>query len=258
MFTTFSHHMSNIICAIVIGLGLWAAGCSIGKGMYLIKSMNRTLTVKGLAEHDVVSDLGIWEINFKEVGNNLIAINTRLQHDQSVITNFLKQQGFADSEISAIPFKVEDKLANVYSQNNTPNPNDQRYVVTGGIRVRSNRVYLIQKTVAMVNQLLQQDVPLAFDSGNMNPNPSFYYTRLDDIRPKMMSEATKSAYLIAQQFEKDSYTSLAGIQRASQGVFQIMGRDTSTLSADWNSNQNALGSVEKKVRLVTTIDFRLK
>ena len=101
-------------------------------------------------------------------------------------------------------------------------------------------------------------MPLAFDASSQSPNPSYYFTKLDSIRPAMFSTATKSASMIAQQFVQDSGSKLGKIQRASQGVFQIMGRDTSTMSSDWNSNQNAMGSIDKKVRLVTTIDYRLK
>ncbi|RDI43784.1 SIMPL domain-containing protein [Aquicella lusitana] len=247
-----------VICTIILSIGFLGAGYSIGKGFYLVKKMSRSVTVKGLAEKDVKSDLGIWEINYREVGNDLVQLDQRLQHDQDVVIAFLKKQGFTDDEIGHTQLKVEDRLANIYSQPGTQTTNDQRYVVTAGVRVRSINVDLIQKTVQIANQLLQQGVPLTFDASLLSPNPSFYYTQLDSIRPAMLAEATKSARTVAEQFAKDSDSKLAGIQRASQGVFQIMGRDTSTMSADWNSNQNALGSIDKKVRLVTTIDYRLR
>lgn len=250
--------MTLLVCTLLLSLGIVGAGYSIGKGMYLIKKMGRTVTVKGLAEQAVKSDLGIWEINYREVGSDLVQIDQRLQHDLEVVTGFLKQQGFTDQEIERTQLKVEDRLANIYNQSTTQNDNGPRYVVTTGVRVRSTNVDLIQQTVQMTEKLLQQGIQLAFDVGLLNPNPSFYYTQLDSIRPKMLSEATKSAHIIAEQFAKDSQSKLGPIQRASQGVFQIMGRDTSTMSADWNSNQNAMGSIDKKVRLVTTIDYVLK
>lgn len=250
--------MTLLVCTLLLSLGIVGAGYSIGKGMYLIKKMGRTVTVKGLAEQAVKSDLGIWEINYREVGSDLVQIDQRLQHDLEVVTAFLKQQGFTDQEIERTQLKVEDRLANIYSQSSAQNETGPRYVVTTGVRVRSANVDLIQQTVQMTEKLLQQGIQLAFDVGLLSPNPSFYYTQLDSIRPKMLSEATKSAHIIAEQFAKDSQSKLGPIQRASQGVFQIMGRDTSTMSADWNSNQNAMGSIDKKVRLVTTIDYLLK
>jgi len=247
-----------VLCALILGIGTLGAGYSIGKGFYLLKKMSRTVTVKGLAEQDVKSDLGVWEINYREVGNDLVQLDQRLQHDQQVVMEFLKQQGVENKEVDKTQIKVEDRLANIYNQTNAHNTEQQRYVVTAGIRVRSTKVDVIKQTVQMIDKLLQQGVPLAFDVSILSPNPSYYFTQLDRIRPAMLAEATKSARTIAMQFAKDSGSKLAGIQHASQGVFQIMGRDTSTMSADWNSNQNALGSIDKKVRLVTTIDYQLR
>lgn len=250
--------LTLILCSFILGIGILGAGYSVGKAVYLVRKMNRTVTVKGLAELDVKSDLGIWEINYREVGNDLSELDKRLQHDYEVVVAFLKQHGFDEKEVNRTQFKVEDRLANIYNQNATSNTDNQRYVVTAGVHVRSEKVNLIEQSVQISDQLLQQGVPLAFDVSSLSPNPSFYYTHLDNIRPRMLSEATKSALTIASQFATDSDTQLAGIQRANQGLFQIMGRDTSTMSADWNSNQNALGSIDKKIRLVTTIDYRLK
>lgn len=246
-----------LLCAIILSLGILGAGYSIGKGIYLIKNLNRTVTVKGLAEKDVKSDLGVWEIYYREVGNDLTQLDKSLQHDQEVVTTFLKLQGFTTQEIDHTQIKVEDRLANIYNQTNQ-NPNQQRYVVTAGLRVRSEKVAAIAQSVQLVDQLLQQGIPLAFDVSSLSPNPSYYFTKLDAVRPSMMAEATQSARTVATQFANDSHSQLGPIQRASQGVFQIMGRDTSTMSADWSSNQNALGSIDKKVRLVTTIDYRIK
>lgn len=247
-----------VVCSLILGIGILGAGYSVGKGLYLIKKMNQTLTVKGLAEQDVKSDLGIWEINFKEIGNNLIQLDQRLQQDQQLIAGFLKQQGFTDQEMDRTQLKVEDRLANIYNGNNASASNRQRYVVTAGMRIRSSKVDLIKQTVQNIDRLLQQGVPLAFDVSLLSPNPSYYYTHLDSIRPAMLAQATKSARIIARQFAKDSGSRLGSIHHASQGVFQIMSRDTSTMNADWNTNQNALGSIDKKVRLVTTIDYQLR
>lgn len=74
----------------------------------------------------------------------------------------------------------------------------------------------------------------------------------------MLADATRSARTVAQQFAKDSGSHLGHIQTASQGVFQIMSSDTSTMNADWNNVQTALGSINKKVRLVTTINYQLQ
>jgi hypothetical protein len=242
-------------CALIIGLSIYGASFNLSQAYFKVRNLNRTVTVKGLAEKDVKSDLAIWEMNYREVGNDLVQLYQRIHDDQQRVVTFLKERGFIENEIDKTQLRVEDRFANVYSQTNT-NTNEQRYVVTGGTRVRSQKVDLVQKSSQEIDQLLQLGIPLT-DASTVSPNPSFYFMKLDDVRPSLLSEATKSAYTVAQQFAKDMDCRLGGVQRASQGIFQIMGRDTSTMSADWSSNQNALGSIDKKVRLVTTIEYRI-
>ena len=81
-----------LICSLILSIGILGAGYSVGKAVYLIRMMNRTVSVKGLAELDVKSDLGIWEVNFREIGNDLIKISQKLQNDQAVVIDFLKHR----------------------------------------------------------------------------------------------------------------------------------------------------------------------
>jgi uncharacterized protein len=57
---------------------------------------------------------------------------------------------------------------------------------------------------------------------------------------------------VAQQFAADSNSRLGAIRRASQGVFQVMSRE-----AEEPNPMEERASIEKKVRLVSTIDYYL-
>lgn len=246
---------SAIFSAFLIGSGLVIAGYSIGRGIFLTTQANRSLTVKGIAEQEVRSDLGVWEVIYPETGDVLEDVVKKLQQDEYIVREFLKEKGFTDQEIERIPLKIEDRLANIYVENK--GTNQVRYVIHSGLRVRSTHVERIQQATEMSNALVQKGVQIEFNQSTLSPNPSYYFMNLDAVRPKMMSDATKSAEMVANQFSKDSHVQLNGVKRASQGVFQIMNADTSTLNADWNSNQSALGSIQKKVRLVTTIEYTI-
>lgn len=250
---------SAIVLGMAIGIGLLGCGFFIAKAVYKAKAVDRFVTVKGIAERDVKADLGIWEIDYREVGPNLANVDTQSQHDQQLVVDFLEKNGFAPSEIELRPTKVNDLLADPYNQqSNNPQAISRRYIVTGGVRVRSAQVDLIQKVNQMSSSLLQQGIALSFnDVTDLNPNPSYYFTQLDAIRPSMLADSTHSARVIADQFALDSNSHLGGIRHASQGVFQIMGRDSSTQSSNWSDNQSALGTINKKIRLVTTLDYYL-
>ena len=74
---------------------------------------------------------------------------------------------------------------------------------------------------------------------------SFEFTKLNDIKPQMIAEATKNARTAAEQFARDSGSKVGKIKRASQGLFSI-----EDAAADL--------SERKTIRVVTTVEYLLK
>src|SRR3546814_2469282 len=77
------------------------------------------------------------------------------------------------------------------------------------------------------------------DQGAM---PEVDYTKLNDIKPALIAEATANARESAEQFAKDSGSKLGGIRTANQGVVAISDRDQGSPQV-------------KKVRVVTTVEY---
>lgn len=250
----YNRSLNMWILSIALCVGLLGAGFFIAQGVYQAKAQERYITVKGLATREVKATLGVWEIGFRQVGADLITVNQQINKDQAQVLAFLKNKGFADADIELRPAKVTDLFADPYSSSrNDPDAQKRRYIVTGSVQVHSVQVDLIQRVSQQTNELLSQGISLTFDTPSFSPNPSYFYTALDTIRPTMLAETTQSARIIAEQFAKDSGNHLGGIRRASQGVFQIMSRNTE----DASNPQDQLGSLYKKVRLVTTVDYLL-
>jgi hypothetical protein len=80
--------------------------------------------------------------------------------------------------------------------------------------------------------------------GNYNSQTDYIFTRLNDVKPEMIEEATKKAREVAEKFASDSQSSLGNIKRASQGQFSISARDKNNLHI-------------KKVRVVSTVEYYL-
>jgi hypothetical protein len=64
----------------------------------------------------------------------------------------------------------------------------------------------------------------------------------------MVAAATKNARASAEQFAQDSGAGVGGIKSASQGYFEITARD----------GDGGLETPDKKVRVVTSVDFYLR
>jgi uncharacterized protein len=236
---------SALVLGILVALGLIGGGYFIGQGFARSKTGERYVTVRGLVERPVKADLAVWNINFAATSNDVSKANDEIQRDAKMVLEFAQSHGFAANEIQPTQTKVTDMLAQGYGREVKP---ETRYVVQGGIRIRSTTVDRIQQTSQMTGELVQKNIVLA-EAEAGRANPAYFFTKLDSIRPPMLAEATRSARSVAQQFANDSGSQLGTIRRANQGVFEITSPDA--------PNSDELASIDKKVRLVTTVDYLL-
>ena len=80
--------------------------------------------------------------------------------------------------------------------------------------------------------------------------PTYVFTRLNDLKPPMIAEATANARSAAEQFARDSGSAVSGIRQANQGVFVILPRDQAP-------GINESSQLQKIVRVVSTVQYLL-
>ncbi len=224
----------------ILAVGMIGGGALIGQGVVNARVGDRAVTVRGLAEKDVQADLALLPLGFTASGDVLADVQAKIDADLAAVRRFLTAQGFTDAEVTVGRLTVTDLLAREYGQQNPP----ARFIVTQTVSVRSANVAKVQQTNRALNDLVRQGVLLQDFSG-----PSFIYTKLNDIRAEMIGKATASAREGAEQFAKDSRQSLGPIKEATQGYFEILPRD---------EGDNSGASPDQKVRVVTTITYRLR
>ncbi|MEE1110836.1 MAG: hypothetical protein UIH99_01340, partial [Alphaproteobacteria bacterium] len=76
------------IWVVILSVGIALGGFFIGNGIYRAMS-GRTVTVKGLAERDVVADTAVWNIKINGVGGDLTVLQQQIDEDISEINSFL-------------------------------------------------------------------------------------------------------------------------------------------------------------------------
>lgn len=228
--------------AVILALGLAGAGFLLGRGFERGRSADRYVTVKGLAESEVQADLAVWPLRITATGDDLARVQEQIDRDLSTVTSFLTEQGIAPEAIQPQRVEVTDLLAQPYRPEGV---GDNRFIVAQTIIVRTGEVERIARLNQQTGELVKRGVVLA-DTGG----PTYLFTRLNEIKPEMLAEATRNARLSAEQFAADSGSSIAEIRRASQGVFEILPRDP--VPGLMEANQ-----VDKKIRVVSTIEYRL-
>jgi hypothetical protein len=158
---------------------------------------------------------------------------------QRTIKSFLLKNGIKETEISVNAPQVIDLTADQYSSQQQ----HFRYNITSIITVTSRNVKLVRSIIARQGELLRDGIAITV-GGYDNP-VTYEYVSFASMKPKMMEEAIANAEKTAQQFAKNSHSSLNKIVDADQGQFSIEDRDTNT-------------PYIKKVRVVTTITYSLK
>lgn len=224
----------------LLALGLTVGGWFIGQGVVNARVGDRSVSVRGLAERDVKADLAILPLRFTVSGEVLSDVQARIDNDLAIVRRFLAQQGYPDSAVTLGRLEVSDTQAQAYG-NTDGRP---RFILSQTVIVRTNDVDRVQATSRAMNDLVRQGVLLQDYTG-----PSYVFTKLNDVRPAMIAEATASARTGAEQFAKDSGTAVGSIREASQGYFEILPRDQTGDESQ---------SPDKKVRVVTTISYRLR
>ena len=154
------------------------------------------------------------------------------------IINFLKANGFEDNEITTSPPGIVDKLAQGYEKSKI----EYRYHATQTITVYSNKIKSVRFTINKLAELGKKGIILT-DGGYQNTT-EYFFTRLNEIKPEMVEEATIKAREVARKFAKDSESKLGKIKKARQGQFSINDRD--------KNNPHI-----KKIRVVSTIEYYL-
>lgn len=225
--------------AVIMALGLFLLGICIRGGINDFKDKDRVVSVKGLAEMEVPANKVTWPLMFKDLGDDLPTIYTNINQKNTTIVNFLKSKGITEKEISIAAPEIIDMQAERYNDK----PSLFRYNITSVITVTSSKVDKVRSLMIQQSELLKQGIALT--GGDYRYNVIYDFTKLNEVKPQMIENATRNARLAADKFAKDSDSKLGKIKTANQGQFTISDRDANT-------------PYIKSIRVVTTIDYYLE
>ncbi|MDR2268734.1 MAG: SIMPL domain-containing protein [Rickettsiales bacterium] len=235
---------NNLLFAVIIAFGVVVGGYFVGNGIYKSRT-KRIVTVKGLAEQNVVADSAVWNLYITRKGSDLTKMQSAVDSDIAKVRKFLKSAGFSADEIQDRRIEVQD-MSDSYAvregKSNAP------YSIRTGVMVRTNKVKLVDQVSRKMGELVRQGITISDDYSG----PIYIFNGLNDIKIPMIEQATKNATDAGRQFAKDAGTKLGKIQSANQGVFSIETRDP---TERWSDERQ---SIDKKVRVVSTITFYLE
>lgn len=234
-----SSKTSALILGAFIFMGLSALGYLLGNAAITYKQLDRSVTVKGLSEREFDADIVIWPIVFTAAENDLEALYSQIDQGTIKSREFLIKNKIAGDEITVSAPNITDKSAQQYGGDSQA---AFRYTALQTITVYSNNIGIVRSAMNQLSELGKQGIVLA--GGNYESQTDYIFTRLNQVKPEMIEEATRKAREVAEKFAADSDSKLGKIKKASQGQFSISDRD--------KNNPHI-----KNVRVVSTVEYYL-
>jgi hypothetical protein len=227
----------NTLPAIALALGIVVAGYFIGEALIHTRSSERQVSVRGLAEREVPANLVLWPIVFSVTSNELVDLQQKADKGVATVRAFLVSD-FPVEQISVSAPRVQDREAQGITADGR---RLDRYTAEVTVTVRTDKIDVARQAIQRSGELVKQGVAVI---RSYEYNTQYLFTDLEKIKPEMIAEATKDARRAAEQFAKDSGSTVGAISSAQQGLFSIEDRDK--FSPEF-----------KKVRVVTTVDYYL-
>lgn len=238
-----------LITAIIGGLSIILAAYFLGNS---IKNKNKTtsISVTGSGTKDFVSDLIVWNGGFSKKNMDLKEAYVGLEQDRQKIKEYLMSKGFAEADIvfSAVDIDKEYdyKGYDVGSQRIFTG-----YKLQQTVTIESKDVQKVENLSRQITELINNGVEL------YSRAPSYYYTKLADLKIQMIADATKDARKRAEEIAVNAGGKLGNLKKANLGVFQITAQNSSDEDYSWGGTFNT-SSKNKTASITIRLDYEVK
>ncbi|MFD2601926.1 SIMPL domain-containing protein [Flavobacterium suzhouense] len=202
-----------------------------------------TISVTGLGKQDFISDLIVWSGSFTKKNPVLRDAYASLDQDREVIRKYLTSKGIKAEEIVFSAVSINKEFQYQYDSNgNMRQQTFSGFALTQNVTIESKEVDKVESISREVSQLINSGVEFY-----SNP-PEYYYTKLAELKIKMIAEATKDAHARAKSIAENAGSSLGDLKKSDMGVFQIIAQNSSE-EYSWGGSFNT--SAKKKTANIT-------
>lgn len=236
------HFSTALIAVAVIVTGLILGKSYLSKG-----KPDDTVSVLGLGEESFDSDLIVWRASFSRRSYELKDAYAQLNSDIRKVRSYLKSRGINEDEMVFEAADISKEWSRVYDdEGNLRQTIFDGYSLNQSVKVSSKKVNVVEQTSRQVSELIDAGIELNSEA------PEYYYTKLAQLKLKMIEAATKDARQRAEKIAENGGGSLGKLKNADMGVFQITAENSSE-DYEWGGSFNT--SSRRKTANVT---IRLK
>lgn len=231
-------------------LGIFVAIAIIFASLLITDNVsNKNITVTGSAFETVTSDSATWTLKIQAKAPTRNGAYQIVKSQLPIVEKYLIANGIEKSDIDINNPYSWEVYKTVPSTGYTTNE-IAYYNYSQNIKIKSNDVQKIKSLSTKAQELLAQGITISNEQ-----EPQYEYSKLADLKIKLLEAATKDAKQRAQSMLKSNRNRIGKIRSAKMGVFQITPVDSNSVS---DMGINDLSSIEKKVTAVANVVFEIK
>jgi hypothetical protein len=233
-----------MLAGLFLAVGLVLSAMLATSAWVKIKN-SQFVSVKGSVQKNIESDLAVWTGGFQAEAETLLDAQHKIQANHALVEKFLRDAGVTN--LAFTPINIEELKASKKTTDGFVSQRTTGYRLSQGVSVESAEVNRLDKldTTPLVEQgVIFTVAPL-----------QFIYTKAGETKIEMLAEATKDARARAEQIATQGGRSIARLQSADQGIFQITPHHS--VATSWQG-ENDTTSRQKTITAVVTATFLLK
>lgn len=236
---------------IIIGAAILASAVVLGRAYtYKFRAQN-TIVVTGLGETEFTSDLIVWTGYITAEASDVASGYAKIERSKALVADYIASKGIPSDAVVFQFVNVNKEYETVYNSNGAwAGQRFSGYSLRQQFTVESTDVDAVENISREISSLIAKGVSI--DAWE----PSYYYTKLDDVKLSLIERASSDALTRAERIAANAGTKLGGVASARMGVFQITGANSNEeFSAGGSFNTS---SRNKKARVTMRIEYRIK
>ncbi len=236
---------------LIIGLAIVVAAWLLGRAYTYKFRAQDTIVVTGLGETEFASDLIVWNGELVYETQDVATGYAQLERNKQKVQEFITSRGVAEEQIVFKFVNVYKQTEPVYNANgNYAGQRFTGYRLSQGFSIESSEVDKVENISREISAFIAQGVSIEAYQ------PSYYYTKLDDVKLSLIERASADARARAEKIAQNAGTAIGRVASAKMGVFQITGANSNEeFSAGGSFNTS---SRQKKARITMRVEYRVK
>ena len=191
--------------------------------------------------------MAVWNLTYEVRSKDLKEGYAKVNSDKKQITDFLEKNGITPDSYKFTPvasYPVYKRMPNGYDSNDIDG-----YRLSQNVEISSNDVDKLTKLSENTSQLVNKNIEVSSN------RVDYYVSNLDELKIKMLAEATKDAKKRAESMVESTGGHIGVMNDARMGVFQIVAKNSTDVSDYGIYNTSA---VDKKINAVVNATFTIK